>query len=89
VPDFPNLNNGNFGAGALGCCVSTMTPVATYRPSLVIHGGPGDAQSLIPDFFESSRKIVVSKDGKSRTVTTQTTNAEGKKVENVGVYDKQ
>lgn len=34
-------------------------------------------------------KIVVSKDGKSRTVTTHVTNAEGKKVENVGVYDKQ
>ena len=34
-------------------------------------------------------KIVVSKDGKSRTVTTHGTNAEGKKVENVGVYDKQ
>jgi hypothetical protein len=34
-------------------------------------------------------KIVVAKDGKSRTVTTSVTNAEGKKVENVGVYDKQ
>lgn len=34
-------------------------------------------------------KIVVSKDGKSRTVSTHMTNAEGKKVENVGVYDKQ
>jgi hypothetical protein len=34
-------------------------------------------------------KIEVSKDGKSRTVTTNVTNAEGKKIENVGVYDKQ
>jgi hypothetical protein len=34
-------------------------------------------------------KIVVSKDGKSRTVTIHSTNAEGKKVETVGVYDKQ
>jgi hypothetical protein len=34
-------------------------------------------------------KIVVSKDGKSRTVTIHSTTAEGKKVETVGVYDKQ
>src|SRR6476469_4370810 len=34
-------------------------------------------------------RIVISKDGKSRTVTTTATNAQGKKVTNVGVYDKQ
>jgi len=34
-------------------------------------------------------RIVFSRDGKSRTVTTTTTNAQGKKVKNVAVYDKQ
>ena len=34
-------------------------------------------------------RIVVSADGKSRTVTTSGTNAKGKKFKNVGVYDKQ
>ena len=34
-------------------------------------------------------RIVVSRNGKTRTVTTTTTNAQGKKVRNVAVYDKQ
>jgi len=34
-------------------------------------------------------RIVVSKDGKTRTVTTTSTNSQGKKVTNVAVYDKQ
>ena len=34
-------------------------------------------------------RVVVSRDGKTRTVTTTTTNAAGKKVTNVAVYDKQ
>ena len=34
-------------------------------------------------------RIVISRDGKSRTVTTTATNAEGKKVANVVFYDKQ
>jgi hypothetical protein len=34
-------------------------------------------------------RIVVSADGKMRTVTTTATDAEGKKVTNVAVYDKQ
>lgn len=34
-------------------------------------------------------KIVVSADGKTRTVTTTQTDAKGKKIKNVGVYDKQ
>ena len=34
-------------------------------------------------------RIVVSADGKSRTVTTSSTDAEGKKVDTVAVYDKQ
>lgn len=34
-------------------------------------------------------KIVVSKDGKSRVVTTEGTNAEGKKVKSKGVYNKE
>jgi len=36
-----------------------------------------------------SGRIVISADGKSRTVTTTATNAQGKKVTNVAVYDKQ
>ena len=34
-------------------------------------------------------KVVISADGKSRTVTTTATDASGKKVTNVAVYDKQ
>jgi hypothetical protein len=34
-------------------------------------------------------RIVVSRNGKTRTVTTTATNAQGKKVTNVAVYDKQ
>jgi hypothetical protein len=34
-------------------------------------------------------KVVVSADGKIRTVTTQGTNPQGKKVKNIAVYDKQ
>ena len=34
-------------------------------------------------------RVVISSDGKSRTVTTTATNAQGKKVTNVAVYDKQ
>lgn len=34
-------------------------------------------------------RIVISRDGKSRTVTITGTNAQGKKVTNVSVYDKQ
>src|SRR5262249_29006150 len=36
-----------------------------------------------------SGHIVVSKDGKSRTITVNGTTADGKKYKNVGVYDKQ
>src|SRR5690242_3894436 len=34
-------------------------------------------------------RVVISRDGKSRTVTTTATNAQGKKITNVAVYDKQ
>jgi len=34
-------------------------------------------------------RIVISADGKSRTVTTTATDAQGKKITNVAVYDKQ
>jgi hypothetical protein len=37
----------------------------------------------------ASGRIVVSTDGKSRTVTTSGTDAEGKKVKSTAVYDKQ
>ena len=36
-----------------------------------------------------SGRVVVSSDGKTRTVTTTTTNAQGKKVMSTAVYDKQ
>jgi hypothetical protein len=36
-----------------------------------------------------SGRVVISADGKSRTVTTTATDANGKKVANTGVYDKQ
>jgi hypothetical protein len=44
--------------------------------------------SLPPNPTDSGR-IVVSADGKSRTVTTSTTDASGKKVNSSAVYDKQ
>jgi hypothetical protein len=34
-------------------------------------------------------KIAVAKDGKTRTITTTSTDAQGKKVKNVAAYDKQ
>ena len=37
----------------------------------------------------TTEKIVVSRDGKSRTVTTTGTNAKGQKVKNTAVYEKQ
>jgi hypothetical protein len=37
----------------------------------------------------TSGKIVISADGKSRTVTTTVTGADGKKVDSTAVYDKQ
>ena len=37
----------------------------------------------------TSGRIVVSADGKSRTVTTSTTDSSGKKVNSSAVYDKQ
>jgi hypothetical protein len=37
----------------------------------------------------TSGRVVVSADGKSRTVTTSTTDASGKKVNSSAVYDKQ
>lgn len=50
--------------------------------TLAISGKKGGKETL-------TGKIVVSADGKTRTVTTTATNAEGKKVTNVGVYEKQ
>ena len=37
----------------------------------------------------TSGKVVYSKDGKTRTVTTSGTNAQGQKTSNTVVYDKQ
>jgi len=60
--------------------------VRSYRMidknTLELTGKKGDKVTL-------TGRIVVSSDGKSRTVTTNTTDAQGKKVKNVAVYDKQ
>lgn len=52
------------------------------KHTLGITGMKGGKQTM-------SGRIVVSPDGKTRTVTTTTTDATGKKVTNVAVYDKQ
>ena len=52
------------------------------KNTLTIKGTKGGKTTL-------TGRIVVSRNGKSRTVTTTTTNAAGKKVTNVAVYDKQ
>ena len=52
------------------------------KHTLAIAGKKGGKETL-------SGRIVVSEDGKTRTVTTTGTNAEGKKVTNVAVYDRQ
>ena len=52
------------------------------KNTLALTGKKGDKVTL-------TGRIVISRDGKSRTVTTTTTNAQGKKVKNVAVYDKQ
>jgi hypothetical protein len=56
----------------------------------------GDANSDMRSYRMMDKKtlelkgsIVVSGDGKTRTVTTTTTDAQGKKIKNVAVYDKQ
>ena len=54
----------------------------TGKNTLSITGKKGGKVTL-------SGRIVVSRDGKTRTVTTTSTNAHGKKVTNVAVYDKQ
>ncbi len=60
--------------------------VRSYRMidknTLELTGKKGDKVTL-------TGRIVVSSDGKSRTVTTNATDAQGKKVKNVAVYDKQ
>ena len=60
--------------------------VRSYRiinkNTLAITGKKGGKTTL-------TGRIVVSRNGKTRTVTTTATNAQGKKVTNVAVYDKQ
>ena len=52
------------------------------KHTLAITGKKGGKTTL-------TGRIVVSSDGKTRTVTTTSTDAQGKKVTNVAVYDKQ
>jgi hypothetical protein len=60
--------------------------VRSYRMvnkhTLEIAGKKGGKETL-------TGRIVVSNDGKTRTVTTSTTDSQGKKITNVAVYDKQ
>jgi hypothetical protein len=63
-----------------------MSDVRSYRMvnknTLELTGKKGGKETL-------TGRIVVSNDGKSRTVTTTATDPQGKKVTNVAVYDKQ
>ena len=63
-----------------------MSDVRSYRMinnhTLELTGKKGGKETL-------TGRIVISNDGKSRTVTTTATDAQGKKVTNVAVYDKQ
>jgi hypothetical protein len=52
------------------------------KHTLEIAGKKGGKETL-------TGRIVVSNDGKTRTVTTSTTDSQGKKITNVAVYDKQ
>jgi hypothetical protein len=52
------------------------------KHTLALTGMKGGKQNL-------TGRVVVSADGKTRTVTTTSTDASGKKVTNVAVYDKQ
>ena len=52
------------------------------KNTLTLSGKKGDKETM-------TGRIVVSADGKTRTVTTTTTDAQGKKVTNVAVYEKQ
>jgi len=52
------------------------------KHTIALIGNKGGKQTL-------SGRVVVSDDGKTRTVTTTATDAQGKKVTNVAVYDKQ
>jgi hypothetical protein len=60
--------------------------VRSYRKvnarTLALTGKKGDKTTL-------TGRILISRDGKTRTVTTTATNAQGKKVTNVAFYDKQ
>ena len=64
----------------------TNSDVRSYRVvnknTMTITGKKGGKTTL-------TGRITIARDGKSRTVTTTATNAEGKKVTNVAVYDKQ
>jgi hypothetical protein len=64
----------------------TNSDVRSYRTinknTLAISGKKNGKVTL-------SGRIVVSRDGKTRTVTTTTTNAKGKRVTNTAVYDRQ
>jgi hypothetical protein len=64
----------------------TNSDARSYRMinknTLELTGKKGGKETL-------SGRIVISNDGKSRTVTTTATDAQGKKVTNVAVYDKQ
>ena len=64
----------------------TNSDVRSYRVinknTMTLTGKKGGKTTL-------TGRITVARDGKSRTVTTTATNAQGKKVRNVTVYDKQ
>ena len=77
---------GKFDGKEYAVTGDTTSDVRSYRTinknTLALSGKKNGKVTL-------SGRIVVSRDGKTRTVTTSTTNAQGKKVMNTAVYDKQ
>ncbi len=66
----------------------TGDPTADMRAYKMVDANTLDLSQRKAGKMVSSGRIVVSGDGKSRTVTTTGTNAQGKKFKNMGVYDR-
>jgi hypothetical protein len=67
----------------------TGDPASDMRAYMIVNDHTLEITQKKDGKVSATGKIVVSKDGKTRTVTIHSTDAEGKKVETVGVYDKQ
>ena len=67
----------------------TGDPTADTRSYKVVNDHTLDLTGKKEGKVVTSGKIVVAPDGKSRTITTTSTDDKGKKTKNVAVYDKQ